>query len=135
VLGPVLFVCYINDMPDTISSFIHMYADDTKMSRVVNGQSDWKSLQQDLRSLQNWSDKWQLKFNSTKCKVMHLGKSNRRHKYNMIENVTVNTLEETVEEKDLGEWTDNELKFVKHIEYTVSKSNQLLGLIKRSFVY
>ena len=36
VLGPVLFVCYINDMPDTISSFMYMYADDTKMARVVN---------------------------------------------------------------------------------------------------
>ena len=53
----------------------------------------------------------------------------------MIGNATVNTSEETVEEKDLGVWTDDELKFVKHIENTASKSNQILGLIKRSFVY
>jgi len=39
-LGPILFVCYINDMPDTILSFIHVYADDTKMSRVVNVKSE-----------------------------------------------------------------------------------------------
>jgi len=135
VLGPILFVCYINDMPDTISSFIHMYADDTKMSRVVNGKKDWKELQQDLESLQKWSDEWQLKFNSTKCKIMHLGKENRKHKYTMMENEKVITLEVTEEEKDLGVWTDDELKFVKHIENAASKSNQILGLIKRSFVY
>ena len=66
---------------------------------------------------------------------MHLGKRNRKYKYNMIENATVNTLEETVEEKDLGVWTDDELKFVRHIENTASKSNQILGLMKISFVY
>jgi len=55
--GSALFVCYINDMADTISSFIYMYADDTKMSRVVNVKSEWNSLQHDLRSLQEWSDK------------------------------------------------------------------------------
>ena len=135
VLGPVLFVCYINDMPDTISSLIYMYADDTKMANVVNEKKDWKALQQDLRRLQEWSEKWQLILNSTKCKVMHLGKRNRKYKYNMIENETVKILEETVEEKDLGVWTDDELKFIKHIENAAAKSNQILGLIKRSFVY
>jgi hypothetical protein len=93
VLGPVLFVCYINDMPDTISSLIYMYADDTKMVSVVNENKDWKALQQDLRRLQEWSEKWQLKLNRTRCKVMHLGKTNRMYKYNMIENETVKTLD------------------------------------------
>ena len=57
VLGPVLFVCYINDMPDTISSLIYMYADDNKMASVVNEKKDWKALQQDLRRLLEWSEK------------------------------------------------------------------------------
>jgi ribonucleases P/MRP protein subunit RPP40 len=57
------------------------------------------------------------------------------YKCNMIENETFKILEETVEEKNLGVWTDDELKFVKHIEKASSKSNQILGLIKRSFVY
>lgn len=135
VLGPILFVCYINDMPDTISSLIYMYADDTKISRVVNMKSDWKALQKDLNSLQEWSNKWQLKFNSSKCKVMHLGNDNRKHRYSMMENEVIKTLEESAQERDLGVLIDDELKFVKHIENAVSKSNQLLGLIKRSFVY
>ena len=57
------------------------------------------------------------------------------YKCNMIENETFKILEETVEEKNLGVWTDDELKFVKHIEKASSKNNQILGLIKRSFVY
>jgi len=72
VLGPILFVyicvfVFINDLLDTISSFIYIYADDTKMSRLVNVQSEWKALQHDLKSLQEWSDKWQLKCYRTKC--------------------------------------------------------------------
>jgi len=49
--------------------------------------------------------------------------------------IEIATLEETVEEKDLGVWIDDELKFVKHFEIAASKGNQILGLIKRSFVY
>jgi len=105
------------------------------MSREVNVKSEWKARQHDLRSLQEWSNKWQLKCNQSKCKVMHLGKSNRRYKYNMIETATANTFEETVEEKDLEVWIDDELKCVKHTEIAASKGNQILGLIKRSFVY
>jgi len=48
----------------------------------------------------------------------------------MIENAIVITLEETVEEKDLEVWIDDELKFVKYIEIAASKGNQILGLIK-----
>jgi hypothetical protein len=88
-----------------------------------------------LRRLQEWSERWQLKFNSTKCKVMHLGKRNKMHKYLMMENKTLKTLEETVEEKDSGVWTDDQLKFVKHIEKAASKSRQILGLIKKNHLF
>jgi len=52
VLGPVLFVCYINDMPNTVSSFIYMYADDTKLGRRVTTAEDSKKLQADLDCIQ-----------------------------------------------------------------------------------
>jgi len=51
VLAPLLFVCYINDMPDTVTSFIYLYADDTKMFRQVNDESDIVALQNDLDKL------------------------------------------------------------------------------------
>ena len=76
VLGPMLFVCYINDMPDVVDSPIHMFADDTKIFRQMTAQSDQVTLQIDLRQLEAWTKKWQLRFNEEKCKVMHLGQYN-----------------------------------------------------------
>ena len=50
VLGPVLFICYINDMPDTVSSLMFMYADDAKVAREVSTVSDCNNIQADLDS-------------------------------------------------------------------------------------
>ena len=55
VLGPVLFVCYINDMPELISSVIYMYADDTKLMSKVCGEVDTVRLQSDLSIVCEWS--------------------------------------------------------------------------------
>ena len=132
VLGPVLFICYINDMPDTVSSLMLMYADDAKVARKVSTTSDCDNIQTDLDSLQNWSKNWQMTFNSKKRKVMHLGHSNGHAQYTMKVAVFVEVISE---EKDLGVWIDDKLKFTKHIGHAVAKGNQILGLIKRSFVY
>ena len=79
MLGPVLCVCYINDMPEAIVSFIFMYADDTKISRNTDNEGDRQMLQRDLDQLVNWADKWQLNFNVDKCKVMHIGRIRNEH--------------------------------------------------------
>jgi len=68
VLGPILFICYVNDMPETVSSFLHMYADDTKIFRRVDVEGEVDQLQEDLNQLLEWSEKWQLRFNVEKCK-------------------------------------------------------------------
>jgi len=135
VLGPVLFICYINDMSNTVSSFIYMYADDTKVSREVGSIQDSTILQTDLNQIHTWSDTWQLKFNSTKCKIMHIGHANLRANYSMTESGNEVVLGSTSEEKDLGVWIDDKLKFTSHLGHVVARSNQILGLIKRTFVY
>jgi len=56
----------------------------------------------DLNNIQRWSEQWQLKFNSMKCKVMHLGNENDRTKYFMKDNGIEVSLESTSEEKDLS---------------------------------
>ena len=73
VLGPILFVAFINDLPEVVSSVCSMYADDTKVYNTVKDASNQAQLQDDLDSLVNWADTWQLRFNPDKCKVIHLG--------------------------------------------------------------
>lgn len=137
VLGPVLFVCYINDLPETITSFLYMYADDTKVFRKVNCDSDREALQRDLNQLDEWAKSWQLSFNVEKCKVMHFGGQNSmNYEYTMTTaDGRTSTLLETKEEKDLGVWVDNSLKPANHVAHAVKKANQILGLIRRTFTY
>ena len=91
-------------MPDLISSFIQMYADDTKVFRQITVSDDKEILQADLDQLDIWTHEWQLRLNVDKCKVMHLGKRNEKTKYQMEKSRAGDkaVLEDTQEEKDLG---------------------------------
>ena len=134
VLGPLLFVIYINDLPDTVNSHVYLFADDTKLMRKVTSSDDAKALQRDLNELEAWSNKWLLRFNPEKCHVLTIGKfENIRHteRYKLYGN----ELEHVFEEKDLGVHIDSELRFEEHISNKVNKANALVGLIRRSFSY
>ena len=70
MLGPVLFIIYINDLPDIVSSTVKIVADDTKL---YNKDRNCDIIQQDLDALFVWSAQWQLVFNVEKCKIIHFG--------------------------------------------------------------
>ena len=72
VLGPLLFLCHINDLPCSVSSQIRLFADDCLLYRNINSHSDHLSLQKDLDSLQTWAENWGMKFNATKCYLMSI---------------------------------------------------------------
>ena len=129
-MGPVLFIIFINDLPDNVTSNCKIFADDTK---IYNSTENSKSIQEDINSLMEWSDTWQLKFNASKCNVLHTGKSNTVNDYFMGDKKTkINSVEH---EKDIGVTFDKKLNFDVHINTAVNKANQLIGLIKRSFQY
>ena len=130
VLGPILFVVFINDMPNNLLSNCKMFADDAKVYRDVNNIEGHESLQSDLYKMCQWSQRWQLPFNEHKCKCMHLGKHNPKMTYMMKNHI----LETTSAEKDLGVIVDDSLKFHKHTAAAVRKANTILGIIKKSFV-
>ena len=129
VLGPTLFVIFINDMPDVINSMCQLFADDAKIFSSVKSLDDNKTLQDDINKLTEWSARWQLPFNIAKCKSLHIGKSNNKYVYEM----NGQRLEQVTEEKDLGVLIDNELKFHKQTATAIKKANGVLGLIKKSF--
>ena len=135
VLGPLLFICFINDMPEVVHSSIQMFADDTKLFRTVNNPDHAQMLQSDLDALEEWSNLWQLKFNADKCKVMHLGNHNKGLEYHMHKDGIQVKLQTTELEKDLGVYVDPKLTFSTHCEKKVNMANKLLGLIRRSYVY
>ena len=75
--------CPINDLEEEVVSKVFKFADDTKFFRQVNDTVDALGMQEDLDRLVEWADKWQMQFNVSKCKVMHVGKKNPRHPYYM----------------------------------------------------
>ena len=66
VLGPILFVVFINDLLDCVDSEVLMFADDTKLYRTIAHQSDIQTVQNDINNLFNWSEKWLLRFHLDK---------------------------------------------------------------------
>jgi len=76
VLGPLLFLIYINDLDECIKSLILKFADDTKIFRKIVSDEDSRQLQNDLDLLLQWAENWQMTFNIEKCKVMHIGSRN-----------------------------------------------------------
>ena len=131
VLGPLLFVIFVNDLPDCVKGHIAMVADDAKMygnpghprAPAAN------QMQVDLEALADWSASWLLPFNLKKCKVLHLGRGNPHLQYFLLDD----PISEVPEERDLGVVIDEELKFRKQAAMAVSKANQILGVIRRSF--
>ena len=83
VLGPILFLLYVNDLPNYIKSSCKIFADDTKIYSKVDNNSDAERIQQDLDDLVYWSGTWLLSFNAAKCKVMHIRRNNNRVEYEM----------------------------------------------------
>ena len=87
VLGPLLLVIFINNLPDVVSSDIYLFADDTKISRPIMTEEDEQRLQRDLDKLTDWSDTWLPKYHPDKCKHMQ-DQSKSIHTHYMVKNHT-----------------------------------------------
>ena len=129
VLGPTLFLAFVNDLPSSIQSRILMFADDTTVYNKSATSEDREQFQHDLDALSLWSMKWLLPFNSSKCRTLHLGSDNNKQRYTLA---GLN-IEQTTEERDLGVVIDENLKFRRQAAIAVSKANRVLGTIRRSF--
>ena len=140
VLGPILFLIYINDLPLEVISPLSLFADDSKLfnhiitnrKKLDEGTPNGDSiLQDDLNKTLEWAKTWKMEFNVDKCKVMHLGHNNPKRQYTM----DGKRLAVTEKEKDLGVIIDNKLDFGAHIRSIVGRANRVLGLVKISFAH
>ena len=130
ILGPILFIIYINDISADLTSAIKIYADDTKIYRTIGSPDvDIPALQCDLDRLGVWANKWQMHFNPDKCEVMRIthGKDKTKPIYSL--GGQFRSVENT---KDLGVTISSDLFWGKHVLATVNKANLVLGIIKRS---
>ena len=131
VLGPVLFLIYINDLEEGVTGNILKFADDTKLFRKVKEIGDKQKLQDDIDKLVKWSDNWQMLFNFGKCKCLHTGSGNTGVNYEM----GGTSLCKTVKEKDLGVTMNANMKVSEQCRIAASKGNQVLGMIRRNITY
>ena len=135
VLGPTLFVYYINDLSKVVDCNIKIFADDTKAYAHVSSLEMKDKLQKSIDSMMEWTQKWLLRFNSEKCHLLHLGKNNPNYDYYMNDGAVNNVLQTTESEKDLGVWMDPLLDFDTHINEVVKKANSISGMITRGITY
>ena len=131
VLGPILFLIYINDVEEGVTGKILKFADDTKLFRKVKDIGDKQKLQDDIDKLDKWSEKWQMLFNFGKCKCLHTGSGNTGVNYEMGGTI----LSKTVKEKDLGVTMNANMKVSEQCRIAASKGNQVLGMIRRNITY
>ena len=133
ILGPFLFLVYINDIVSTCDdeTSMFLYADDTKLFRYVGCPQDSKILQTDLQSLHKWIKEWLLSLNIEKCKIVSYGRQKQDTNYE----IDGTQLERVTNIKDLGVIFDSDLKFHTHVNTIIGKAYAILGLINRNFRY
>ena len=128
VLGPLLFVLFINDLPDTLKSTIQLFADDLKL---VGNANNYEDIAMDMNMLEEWENTWLLRFNPSKCKVLHINNNeNPRNKYklNGFELASVES------ECDLGVETTAAFDWNANIKNSIAKANKMIAWVARNLV-
>ena len=131
VLGPSLFLFYINDIEDNMESTVRLFADDTIVYLAVSSTQDAETLQNDLNKLGNWERKWHMEFHPEKCEVLTI----TRKRKPIVHNYTLHgghTLEHVENAKYLGITMTKDFRWNTHIDNITSKANQTLGFLRRN---
>ena len=130
VLGPALFLLYINDIQDHIQSTMRLFADDSIVYREIVRPEDHDILQQDLQALADWSSTWLMQFNINKCAILTITmkRTPSHHQYKIFGE----TLERVDQRDYLGVTISHDLRWDVHCNKTKQKASRTLGLLRRT---
>ena len=124
VLGPTLFLIFINDLPDCVKSPVRLFADDFVLYREIRNAQDASILQQDLKALNRWEETWLMEFNADKCFILNI--TRKRHpmlnKYQLHDTILQTVKTATY----LGIEILNDLRWTPHIDKVAKKANKSL---------
>ena len=132
VLGPLLFLIFINDLPDYIkNSTVRLFADDCVLYKSITSPEDSVKFQEDLNHLQEWEQQWMMKFHSLKCQVLR--STNKRNPLQSSYTINDHVLEKVESAKYLGVHIDSKLTFNAHINNIIKKANSTRAFLGRNF--
>ena len=146
ILGPLLFVLFINDMSESVSSGTHiaLYADDSKIWRNIHSWNDHDILQKDISALYEWSVKNKMKFHTDKCKALPIAPTGKGldnyfdqiFPFNIFHyHMNGVDLQFVQSEKDLGIIVTSNLSWVDQLNSLYLKASSRLGLLKRTVYF
>ena len=130
VLGPTLFLLYINDIVDVTKSELRLFADDTVLYRAIKSDHDHQILQEDLHNLTKWASDWQMDFNASKCHLLRI--TNKRKPFQSTYSVNSEVLAKVPQCDYLGVRCSESLRWGVHCSKVAAKANKTLGLIRRT---
>ena len=132
VLGPLLFLVYINDIAKDLSHGTHLrlFADDSLLYRVIKSPDDSATLQRDLDSLQRWETTNKMEFHPQKCELLRITNNKRK----IVSQYTIHSvpLSESQSSKYLGVTIDPKLTWADHQSRIINKANSTLSFLRRN---
>ena len=127
VLGPLLFLLYINDLPSCVNSKVRLFADDCLLYREIKNNQDQVDMQRDLDALTDWGSTWGMKFNAKECNIMRVSRTSAAFLQFGNE-----ILQEVSDAKYLGIHIDNKLDWNKHILTVAARGQSKLAFLNRN---
>ena len=131
VLGPLLFLIYINELPDCVTegTRLHLFAGYCLEYQVIHSHDDQVILDKDLTSLHKWSERWGMSFNPRKCDILQVSRGNPSSQFYQLGG---EVLQKVSDAKYLGILISSDLSWDKHISDVAKRANYTLGLIRRN---
>ena len=126
-LSPLLFLCHINDLPDSVKSHVRLFADDCLLYRTINSFEDHLILQNDLLELETWAKNWGMRFNSKKCYILSMQQDSQ-----FFYTLNGDILQQVEENPYLGILLSEDMKWHKHISNVTKKASSTLGFLRRN---